>query len=161
MNRLSAFFSPGGGLICLIYQRRGIPVGHVKLIKGWHIAESRKVDHLKTRDPNMLRLGCEKISQSICERPPKFVSVPPWEKIPQPGKAYWIPIMIIPSKGKVRNVFDAANKFRWCLPQWCLPARPRLQQCAPSSITLLLPMTNCVYRWYSEYVPPVLGSWRG
>ena len=30
------------------------------------------------------------------------------------GKAYWIPVMIIPSKGKVRFVFDAAAKAGGC-----------------------------------------------
>ena len=58
----------------------------------------------------MLRLATEKMAQNICEYPPKFVPVPQWAKKPPPGKAYWIPIMIIPSKGKVRLVFDAAAR---------------------------------------------------
>lgn len=70
----------------------------------------KKIDQLNAKNPEMLRLATEKMAQNISEYPPKFVPVPPWAKKPPPGKAYWIPGMIIPSKGKVRLVFDAAAK---------------------------------------------------
>ena len=59
----------------------------------------------------MLQLATEKMAQNISEFPPKFVPFPAEAQNPSRGKAYWIPIMIIPSKGKVRLVFDAAAKF--------------------------------------------------
>ena len=68
------------------------------------------IDQLNTKDLEPLRLATEKMAQSISEYPPKFVPVPQWAKYPPPGKAYGIPIMIIPSKGKVRLVFDAAAR---------------------------------------------------
>ena len=76
----------------------------------------KKIDQLKAKNPEMLRLATEKMAQTICEYPPKFVPVPPWKRKPNPGKAYWIPIMIIHSKGKVRLVFDdAARTAGTCL----------------------------------------------
>ena len=74
----------------------------------------KKIDQLKAKNPNMLHLATEKMAQNICEYPLKFVPVPSWARNPQPGKAYWIPIMIIPSKGKVRIVFDAVAKSDGC-----------------------------------------------
>ena len=77
------------------------------------LADSRtkkKIDQLNAKNPEMLRLATEKMAQNICEYPPKCVPVPPWAREPQPGKAYWISIIIIPSKGKVRLVFDAATR---------------------------------------------------
>ena len=36
----------------------------------------KKIEQLKAKDPDMLRLATEKMAQNICEFPPKFVPVP-------------------------------------------------------------------------------------
>ena len=82
----------------------------------------KKIDSLRVNNPTMLQMAMEKMAQNIDEDPPKFVPVPSWARNPLPGKANWIPIMIIPSKGKVRLVFDAAAKFEGkCLNDEFLP----------------------------------------
>ena len=75
---------------------------------------TKKIDQLKAKDPNILRLATEKMAQNISEYPSKFVPVPLWAQRAQPEKAYWILIMITPSKAKVRLVYDAAAKIGGC-----------------------------------------------
>ena len=68
----------------------------------------KKIEQLRSKHPEILAMATQKMSQNINEFPPKFVPVPSWARNPEPGKAYWSPVMIVPSKRKVRLVFDAA-----------------------------------------------------
>ena len=43
--------------------------------------------------------------------PKKFEEVPREYALPNPGKAFWLPLFAVPQKDKARIVFDAAAKY--------------------------------------------------
>ena len=71
------------------------------------------MESLKKSDPDYLQRATKKREQNFNCYPPKFKRVPEGERRGDRsfnGKANWIPLMIVDSKGKARIAFDAAAK---------------------------------------------------
>ena len=69
------------------------------------------LQNMKKKHPEVFRSTLEKFDKNLQADPPRFIPVPPEDRNPLPGEAYWLPIFSVWQKGKARVVFDAAAKM--------------------------------------------------